>query len=210
MAHDSATIRLLAVDDHPLLREGIAGLIADQSDMTLVAEAANGREAVGQFRLHRPDVTLMDLQMPEMTGVEATRAIRSEFSGARIIVLTTYVGDAQVALALKAGASGYLMKNIIRTELVATIRAVHAGRKVLSPDITFAIASHPADEALSASETRILRLIADALSNKQIAATLAITEESVKGQVKSILSKLDARDRTHAAVIGIRTALIEP
>jgi DNA-binding NarL/FixJ family response regulator len=210
MAHDSATIRVLAVDDHPLLREGIAGLIADESDLTLVAEAATGREAVAQFRRHHPDVTLMDLQMPEMTGVEATMAIRSEFPAARIIVLTTYAGDAQVALALNAGASGYLLKNTLRTELVATIRAVHAGRKVLSPDITFAVARHAAGDALSASETRILRLIADGLSNKEIATTLAITEESVKGQVKNILAKLDARDRTHAAVIGIRSGLIEP
>jgi DNA-binding NarL/FixJ family response regulator len=209
MAHEFARIRVLAVDDHPLLREGIAGLIADESDMTMVADAANGREAVEQFRLHRPDVTLMDLQMPEMTGVEAMRAIRSEFPGARIVVLTTYTGDAQVALALKAGASGYLLKNTLRTELVATIRAVHAGRKVLSPEIAFAVAGNAAGETLSASETRVLRLIADGLSNKEIAARLAVSEESIKGQVKNILSKLDARDRTHAAVIGLRTGLIE-
>jgi DNA-binding NarL/FixJ family response regulator len=210
MIHNSAGIRVLAVDDHPLLRDGIAGLIADESDMTLVAEAANGREALEQFRVHRPDVTLMDLQMPEMNGVEATAAIRSEFPGARIIVLTTYAGDAQVALALSAGASGYLLKSAIRTDLLSTIRAVHAGRKVLSPEITFAVASHAAGEALSLSETRVLRLIAGGLSNKEIAATLSITEESVKGQVKSILSKLGARDRTHAAVIGLRNGIIEP
>jgi DNA-binding NarL/FixJ family response regulator len=209
MAHHSVTIRVLAVDDHPLMREGIAGLIADESDMTVVAEAANGREAVEQFRLHRPDVTLMDLQMPEMSGVAATTAIRSEFPGARIIVLTTYTGDAQVALALNAGASGYLLKNAIHTDLLTTIRAVHAGRKVLSPEITFGVAKHAAGDALSASETRVLRLIAHGLSNKEIAATLSITEESVKGQVKSILAKLDARDRTHAAVIGLRNGIIE-
>ena len=205
-----ARVRVLSVDDHPLLREGIAGLIADESDMTLVAEASNGREAVEQFRLHLPDVTLMDLQMPEMCGVEATTAIRAEFPDARIVVLTTYTGDAQVALALKAGASGYLLKNALRTDLLKTIRAVHAGRKVLSPEITFAIASHAAGEALSPSETRVLRLIADGQSNKQIATALSITEEAVKGQVKNILSKLGARDRTHAAVIGLRNGIIEP
>ena len=209
MSHNEARIRVLAVDDHPLLREGIAGLIADESDMTLVAEAANGREAIAQFRAHRPDVTLMDLQMPEMNGVEATAAIRAECPNARVVVLTTYAGDAQVALALKAGASGYLLKNSIRTELLTTIRAVHSGRKVLSPDVTFAMANRAAD-TLSPSETRVLRLIADGLSNKQIAAQLSLTEEGVKGQVKSILSKLDARDRTHAAVIGVRNGIIDP
>jgi DNA-binding NarL/FixJ family response regulator len=208
MSPDTATIRVLAVDDHPVLREGIVALIADETDITLVAEAADGREAIEQFRRHRPDVTLMDLQMPNLNGVEATIAIRAEFPDARIIVLTTYTGDAQVALALKAGARGYLLKNGLRTELLKTIRAVHAGRKVLSPEITFAVASRAAREALSPSETRVLRLIADGLSNKQIAATLSITEEAVKGEVKSILSKLDARDRTHAAVIGVRNGLI--
>ena len=178
--------------------------------MTLVAEAANGREAIDAFRTHRPDVTLMDLQMPEMSGVEATAAIRAEFPDARIIVLTTYTGDVQVAAALKAGASGYLLKNAIRKELLATIRAVHAGRKVLSPDVAFTMANRTGNEALSPSETRVLRLIADGLSNKEIAAKLSLTEEAVKGQVKSMLSKLDARDRTHAAVIGIRSGIIDP
>jgi len=210
MIHDKTRrIRGLAVGDHPMLREGIAGLIADESDMTLVAEAANGREAIEQFRAHCPDVTLMDMQMPELNGVDATTAIRAEFPDARVVVLTTYAADAQVALALKAGASAYLLKNSIRTELLTTIRAVHAGRKVLSPEITFAMA-HRAADTLSPSETRVLRLIADGLSNKQIAATLSLTEEGVKGQVKSILSKLDARDRTHAAVIGVRNGIIDP
>jgi len=209
MSHDETKIRVLAVDDHPLLREGVTSLIADEPDMTIVAEAANGREAIEQFRAHHPDVTLMDLQMPKLNGVEATAAIRAEFPNARVIVLTTYAGDAQVALALKAGASGYLLKNSIRTELLTTIRAVHAGRKVLSPDVTFAMANRAAD-TLSPSETRVLRLIADGLSNKQIAAKLSLTEEAVKGQVKSLLSKLDARDRTHAAVIGVRSGIIEP
>ena len=207
MSPDSR-IRVLAVDDHPLLREGIAALIADEADIALVGEAADGREAVEQFRRLRPDVTLMDLQMPHLNGVEATMTIRAEFPEARIVVLTTYTGDVQVPLALKAGASGYLLKNGIRTELLSTIRAVHAGRKVLSPEITFAVASHAAGEALLPSETRVLRLIADGLSNKEIAARLSITEEAVKGQVKNILSKLDARDRTHAAVIGLRNGII--
>jgi DNA-binding NarL/FixJ family response regulator len=208
MSPDAVKIRVLAVDDHPLLREGIAALIADETDIALVGEAADGLEAVEQFRRLRPDVTLMDLQMPNLNGVEATIRIRAEFPDARIVVLTTYTGDVQVPLALKAGASGYLLKNGIRTELLSTIRAVHAGRKVLSPEITFAVASHAAGEALLPSETRVLRLIADGLSNKEIAAKLSITEEAVKGQVKNILSKLDARDRTHAAVIGLRNGII--
>jgi DNA-binding NarL/FixJ family response regulator len=208
MSQAAVKIRVLAVDDHPLLREGIAALIADEADIALVGEAADGREAVEQFRKLRPDVTLMDLQMPHLNGVEATMTIRAEFPDARIVVLTTYTGDVQVPLALKAGASGYLLKNGIRTELLSTIRAVHAGRKVLSPEITFAVASHAAGEALLPSETRVLRLIADGLSNKEIAARLSITEEAVKGQVKNILSKLDARDRTHAAVIGLRNGII--
>jgi DNA-binding NarL/FixJ family response regulator len=208
MSQDAVKIRVLAVDDHPLLREGIAALLADETDIALVGEAADGLEAVEQFRRLRPDVTLMDLQMPNLNGVEATITIRAEFPDARIVVLTTYTGDVQVPLALKAGASGYLLKNGIRTELLSTIRAVHAGRKVLSPEITFAVASHAAGEALLPSETRVLRLIADGLSNKEIAARLSITEEAVKGQVKNILSKLDARDRTHAAVIGLRNGII--
>jgi DNA-binding NarL/FixJ family response regulator len=208
MSQAAVKIRVLAVDDHPLLREGIAALIADEADIALVGEAADGREAVEQFRRLRPDVTLMDLQMPHLNGVEATMTIRAEFPDARIVVLTTYTGDVQVPLALKAGASGYLLKNGIRTELLSTIRAVHAGRKVLSPEITFAVASHAAGEALLPSETRVLRLIADGLSNKEIAARLSITEEAVKGQVKNILSKLDARDRTHAAVIALRNGII--
>jgi DNA-binding NarL/FixJ family response regulator len=208
MSQNAVKIRVLAVDDHPLLREGIAALLADETDIALVGEAADGCEAVEQFRRLRPDVTLMDLQMPNLNGVEATITIRAEFPDARIVVLTTYTGDVQVPLALKAGASGYLLKNGIRTELLSTIRAVHAGRKVLSPEITFSVASHAAGEALLPSETRVLRLIADGLSNKEIASRLSITEEAVKGQVKNLLSKLDARDRTHAAMIGLRNGII--
>src|SRR4030095_9762742 len=208
MSPNSPRIRVLAVDDHELLRQGIASLIADEADLTLVAEAASGRQAVEQFRTHRPDVTLMDLQMPDINGIEATAAIRAEFPNAHIIVLTTYTGDMQVALALKAGASGYLLKNALRTELVPTIPAVHAGRKVLSPEITLAVASHAASEALSPCETRVLRLVADGLSNKQIAATLSMTEESVKGQLMNTFSKLGARDRTHAAAIALRNGII--
>jgi DNA-binding NarL/FixJ family response regulator len=203
-------IRVLAVDDHPLLRQGLAALIADEPDMALVAEAANGREAIEQFRKHRPHVTLMDLLMPEMNGVEATLAIRAEFPDARILILTTYTGDIQVVRALNAGASGYVLKAGLRTQLLAGIRAVHAGRKVLPADMIVAAADHGAREALSPSEVRVLGLVAGGLSNKQVAAKLGVTEEAIKGQVKNILSKLGASDRTHAAAIGVRHGIIEP
>jgi DNA-binding NarL/FixJ family response regulator len=210
MSHNPDRIRVLAVDDHPLLRQGIAALIADESDMTLVAEAENGREAIEQFRKHRPNVTLMDLLMPEMNGVEATAAIRTEFPDARIIVLTTYTGDVQAARALNAGACGYVLKATLRTQLLAAIRAVHAGRKVFSSDMTVVLADHGCREWLSPSEIRVLGSVADGLSNKRIAAKLGITEEAVKGQVRSILSKLGASDRTHAAAIGVRHGIIQP
>lgn len=209
MNEDPKIIRILAVDDHPILRQGIVGLIADESDMTLVAEATNGREAIQQFRTHLPDVTLMDLQMPEMNGLDATLAIRGEFPEARIIVLTTYTGDVQARRALQAGARAYLLKNSLHKELLDTIRAVHAGRKNLSAEVSFELAEHAAEESLSPLEVRVLRLIADGNSNKEIAALLSVTEDSVKGQVRNILSKLNANDRTHAAMIGIKRGIIE-
>jgi len=209
MNEDSKKIRILAVDDHPMLRQGIAGLIADESDMTLVAEAANGREAVHQFRTHHPDITLMDLQMPEMNGLDAMIAIRGEFPDARIIVLTTYTGDVQARRALQAGARAYLLKNSLHKELLDTIRAVHAGRKNLSPEVSFELAEHAAEDTLSPLEVRVLRLIADGNSNKEIAALLSVTEDSVKGHVRNILSKLGANDRTHAAMIGLKRGIIE-
>ena len=209
MSDDSKQIRILAVDDHSLLRQGIAGLIADEPDMTLVAEASNGREAIQQFRTHRPDITLMDLQMPEMSGLDAMVAILGEFPDARIIVLTTYSGDVQALRAIKAGARAYLLKNSLSKELLGAIRAVHAGRKTLSPEVSFELAEHSAEESLSAAEVRVLRLIAEGHTNKEIAALLSMTEDAVKGQVRSILSKLGASDRTHAAMIGIKRGIIE-
>ena len=205
----SAQIRILAVDDHALIREGIAVLVGTQPDMTLVAEASNGREAIQQFRTHRPDVTLMDLQMPEMSGFDAIGAIRGEFPDAKIIVLTTYKGDVQILRALKAGAQGYLLKNTFHKELVETIRAVHAGRKALSPEASYEIADHATDDALTPAEINVLRLIVAGNANKQIADQLKITEETVKSRVKSILSKLGANDRTHAAMIGMKRGIIE-
>ena len=209
MSDDSKQIRILAVDDHPLLRQGIAGLIADELDMTLVAEASNGREAIQQFRTHRPDITLMDLQMPEMSGLDAMVTILGESPEARIIVLTTYSGDVQALRAIKAGARAYLLKNSLSKELLGAIRAVHAGRKTLSPEVSFELAEHSAEESLSAAEVRVLRLIAEGHTNKEIAAQLSMTEDAVKGQVRSILSKFGASDRTHAAMIGIKRGIIE-
>ena len=209
MSAEAGPIRILAVDDHPVVRQGIAGLVAVHSDMSLVAEASNGREAIQQFRAHHPDVTLMDLQMPEMGGVDAMIAIRGEFPEARIIVLTTYVGDAQVLRALKAGARAYLLKNSLHKELLETIRAVHAGKKALSAEASYQLAEHATDDALTPAEVRVLRLIAEGNANKEIAAQLSISEETVKGQVRNILSKLDANDRTHAAMIGLKRGIIE-
>jgi DNA-binding NarL/FixJ family response regulator len=206
---DGAKIRILAVDDHPVFRQGIAGLIGDQADMTLVGEASNGREAIQQFRAQRPDVTLMDLQMPDMNGLDATIAIRNEFPQARIIVLTTYIGDAQVLRAIKAGAQGYLLKNLLHKELLETIRAVHSGKKIISPEVSYQLAEHATDDSLSPAEVAVLRLIAAGNANKQIADQLSITEETVKSRVKNILSKLGANGRTHAVMIGLKRGIIE-
>jgi DNA-binding NarL/FixJ family response regulator len=202
-------IRILAVDDHQVFRGGVVALVAHQSDMTLAGEASNGQEAIQQFRLLRPDVTLMDLQMPEMNGLDATIEILSEFSDARIIVLTTYTGDVQVLRALKAGAKAYLLKNLLYKELVETIRAVHAGKKTLSPEISYQVAEHATDDALNVGEIAVLRLIAGGNANKEIAAQLSIPEETVKGRVRSILAKLGAKDRTHAAMIGLKRGILE-
>jgi DNA-binding NarL/FixJ family response regulator len=209
MSSDSARIRILCVDDHPIVRQGIAGLIAVQPDMTMVGEAVNGREAIQQFRAHRPDVTLMDLLMPEMSGFDALMAIRGEFPDARVIVLTTYAGDMQALRALKAGAHAYLLKNTMHKELLDTIRAVHAGRKSLSPEVSFGLAEHATDDALTPAEVRVLRLIAQGNANKEIARELSLSEETVKGQVRNILSKLGAKDRTHAAMIGFKRGIID-
>ena len=205
-----SAIRILAVDDHPLFRGGVTALLADHPDMNLVAEASSGLEAVRQVRIHRPDITLMDLQMPEMSGLDAIIAIRGEFPATKIIVLTTYKGDVQVLRALKAGAHAYLLKTTMHKDLVDTIRAVYAGKKALSPEASFELAEHATDELLTPAEVVVLRLIAAGNANKQIAAQLSVTEETVKGRVKNILSKLGANDRTHAAMIGIRRGIIEP
>jgi DNA-binding NarL/FixJ family response regulator len=202
-------IRILLADDHPALREGIKALAEDEKDMQFVAEASDGREAIEQFRKHRPDVTLMDLQMPEMNGVDAMIAIRKEFPEARLIILTTYAGDVLVARALKAGARAYLLKSLLRKELLETIRAVHAGRKRIPEDLAAQLAGHIGDDSLTAREIEILRLIAAGNANKVIADQLRISDETVKGHVKSILSKLGANDRTHAVTIGLKRGIIE-
>jgi DNA-binding NarL/FixJ family response regulator len=202
-------IRILAVDDHALLRKGIAAILASQPDIILVAEASNGREAVDQYRTHRPDITLMDLQMPAMNGLDAMVTILAEFPDARIIVLTTYVGDVQILRAMKAGARGYLLKTLLDRELLETIRAVHSGRKMISAEASYELAEHAASDALTPAELDVLRLIASGHANKQIAARLSITEDSVKGRVKNILSKLGATDRTHAAMIAVKRGFIQ-
>jgi DNA-binding NarL/FixJ family response regulator len=192
-----------------MLREGIATLVASQSDMKLVAEASTGREALEQFRKHRPDLTLMDLQMPDMDGIEAMVAICSEFPEARIIVLTTYRGDVQILRALKAGARAYLLKGLLRKELLDTIRAVHAGQKRIPPEVASELADHVTDDTLTSREIDVLRLIAGGNANKLIADRLSITEETVKGHVKNILSKLGASDRTHAVTIALKRGFID-
>lgn len=204
-----SSIRILTVDDHPMLREGIAASIARQPDMLLVAEANDGKEGVEQFRAHRPDITLMDLQMPAMSGIEAITAIRKDFPDARIIVLTTYSGDAQAARAFKAGASGYLLKNMLRKELVETIRSVHGGKKRIPPEIAREMAEHHIDDALTEREMEVLREVAAGNSNKIIADHLNISEQTVKTHMKIILAKLAANDRTHAVTIALKRGIIE-
>jgi DNA-binding NarL/FixJ family response regulator len=205
----SEAIRILTVDDHQLLREGIAAVLESQEDMTLVAQASNGHEALDSFRRMRPDVTLMDLRMPDMSGIEAITAIRGEFPDARIIVLTTYAGDAQAAAALKAGAAGYLLKNLVRKELLETIRAVHSGKRRVPPEIATEIAEHVADDELTERELQVLRRVATGKSNKLIAAELDISEGTVKTHMKSILPKLDASDRTHAVMIALKRGILD-
>jgi DNA-binding NarL/FixJ family response regulator len=209
MSTAGSQIRILAVDDHALVRDGIAGLIGVQSDMVVVGQACNGRDAIQQFRACHPDITLMDLQMPEMNGLDALIAIRNESPEAKIIVLTTYTGDVQIVRALKAGAQGYLLKNTLHKELLDTIRAVHAGKKALSPEASYEVAEHATDDTLTPAEIAVLRLIAAGNANKQIADQLSITEETVKSRVKNILSKLGANDRTHAAMIGLKRGIFE-
>jgi len=195
-------IKILMVDDHPLLREGIAAVIHDEEDLLIVGEAANGREAIESFRKLHPDVTLMDLQMPEMNGIEAILAIRQECPSARIIVLTTYEGDALARSALKAGATGYILKNMLRKELLETIRAVHAGRRRIPPEIAAELAEHYVEDALSQREIEVLQQVAEGTSNKIIASHLSISEATVKAHMKNILMKLGASDRTHAVTIA--------
>jgi DNA-binding NarL/FixJ family response regulator len=209
MSDATDPIRILSADDHPLLREGIAALLANQKDMKLVAQASTGKEAIVQFRLHRPDVTLMDLQMPEMSGIDAIIAIRTEFRDASIIVLTTYAGDVLAQRALKAGAKAYILKNHVRKDLLETIRAVHAGSKRIHPEVAAEIAAHAADDQLSAREIEVLSLVSNGKSNKLVANQLSITEETVKAHMKNILSKLEAKDRTHAVTVALKRGIIQ-
>ena len=202
-------IRILTVDDHPILREGIAAILAAEPDFELVGEANNGREAVDQFRTHRPDVTLMDLQMPHMNGIDAIRAIRRESPDARIIVLTTYSGDAQAVRAFAAGAFGYLLKSMLRKELIETIRSVHGGKKRIPPEVAVGMAEHHTDDSLTEREIEVLLHVAGGRANKMIAVDLKISEETVKAHMKNILSKLGANDRTHAVTIALKRGIIE-
>jgi DNA-binding NarL/FixJ family response regulator len=206
---DPKLIRVLSVDDHPLLREGIAALVNAEPDMKLIAEACNGEEAIEKYRFYRPEITLMDLQMPNMNGVDAITRIRDEFSNARIIVLTTYTGDTQALRALRAGARGYILKGHVHRELLAIIRAVHSGEKRIPPEIAAELADHATDDELSPRQVEILRLIAAGNANKNIADLLNIGEATVKSHVTSILSKLGANDRTHAVTIGLKRGIID-
>jgi DNA-binding NarL/FixJ family response regulator len=201
-------IRILSADDHPLLRSGIGALIGTQPDMQLVAEAATGREAVQLHRQLNPDVTLMDLQMPDMSGLDAIIAIKSEAPAARIIVLTTYSGDVLAQRALKAGAQAYVLKSLVRTEILNTIRVVYAGERLIQADVAAEIANHTADASLTHREVQVLQLVASGYANKVISSTLAINDETTKTHIKNILAKLGARDRTHAASLGLKRGII--
>jgi DNA-binding NarL/FixJ family response regulator len=209
MSSDPRVIRILTVDDHALLRKGIAALVNAEPDMKLVGEASNGQEAIEKFRQYRPDVTLMDLQLPDLNGTEVMIRIQSEFPQARVVVLTTYTGDVQVLRALRAGARGYILKGHVHRELLETIRAVHAGQKRIPPDVAEQLAEHAADDQLTQREIDVLRLIAAGNSNKLIADQLSIGEATVKSHVTNILSKLGANDRVHAVTIGLKRGIIE-
>jgi len=209
MSIGPSSIRIMTVDDHPLLREGIATLIRTQPDMELIAEACDGEEAIARFRAHRPDVTLMDLQMPNVNGTEAISRIRSEFPDAKILVLSTYAGDVQVLRAIKAGARGYLLKGNVRREMLEAIRTVHAGHKRIPPEVAAELADHAADDQLSSREIDVLHLIGAGNANKQIADKLSIGETTVKNHVSNILSKLSANDRAHAVTIALKRGIIQ-
>ena len=212
MTSDTSTphvITVMAVDDHPLLLDGIKAALSEQPDMKLIAQGKSGRDAMEQFRVHRPDVTLMDLQMPGMSGLEALREILAEWADARIVVLTTYRGDAQVMRALKSGARGFMLKGMMRKELRDMIRSVHAGRRVVPPEIAIELAEHADDDTLSLREIQVLRQVAHGNANREIAEILNVTEGTVKAHMKSIIAKLGAKDRTHAVLLAIRRGILE-